>query len=62
MYCSHLGYGGPPESSMQVAEVAEVWRTREREGEIQWIEEQNAQAVPPLSPESLEILYVSYLD
>jgi len=48
--------------SMQVAAVAEVQRTREREREIQWIKEQNAQAVPPLSPESLEILYVSYLN
>ena len=47
---------------MQVAAVAEVQRTREREREIQWIKEQNAQAVPPLSPESLEILYVSYLN
>jgi len=47
---------------MQLATAADVRRKREQEKEFQWIEEQNAQAVPPLYPESLEILYVSYLN
>ena len=50
------------QKSIQVAAVAEVWRTQRLECEIQWIEEQNAQVVSPLSAESLEILYVSYPD
>ena len=46
---------------MQVVVAAEVRRVKERERKIQWIEAQNAQAVPPLHPILLKPLSPSRL-
>ena len=50
------------EKSMEIAAAAELRRIREREQEIELIDQQHQQQVPLLVPESLEILYVSSLN
>ena len=50
------------EKSIEIAAASELRRIREREQEMELIDQQNQQQVPLLVPESFETLFVSSLD